>query len=76
MKKRGLRDDEVVVARLETELDDNAAFAVRRIVVRFIVLDLKKYSFGDPNLENKILSFKQNEQSSVEKKQGGGFIEY
>jgi hypothetical protein len=42
VKKRGLRDDEVVVARLETELDDNAAFAVRRIIVRFIVLDLKK----------------------------------
>ena len=40
MKKRGLRDDEAVVARFEIELDDNAAFAVRRIVVRFIVLDL------------------------------------
>jgi hypothetical protein len=34
------------------------------------------YSFGDPNLENKILSFKLNEQSGVEKKQEGGFIDY
>jgi hypothetical protein len=34
------------------------------------------YSFGDHNLENKILSFKDNEQSSVQKKQEGGFIEY
>ena len=40
MKERGLRDDEVVVARFEIELEVNAAFAVRRIVVRFIVLDL------------------------------------
>jgi hypothetical protein len=34
------------------------------------------YSFGSPNLENKTLSFKDNEQSSVQKKQEGGFIEY
>ena len=41
MKARDLRDTCGVAVACEIELDDNAAFAERRIVVRFIVLDLK-----------------------------------
>jgi hypothetical protein len=51
------------------------ACAERRIVVIFIVSGLK-YSFGSPNLENKMLRIKDNEHLLVEKKQEGGFIEY
>ena len=76
MKARDLRDTCGVAVADKIELDDNTACTERRIVVRFIVLDLKKYSFGDHNLENKILNFEDNEQSSVQKKQEGGFIEY
>jgi hypothetical protein len=75
VKKRGLRDDEVAVARLEIELEVNAAFAVRRIVVRFILLDLND-SFGARKLLKIILKKNNNEQSYVEKKQVCGFIDY
>jgi hypothetical protein len=75
VKNRGLRDEEVVVARCEIELDDNAACAERRIVVIFIVSGLK-YSFGSPNLEIKTLKIKDNEHLLVEKKQEGRFIDY